>query len=336
MAELEPILLTPSGKDYLWGGARLNTEFSKNINLFPLAETWECSTHPDGPSTIALGKYEGMSLIQYIKDNPEVLGSNILNNSELKHDELPILIKFIDAKRDLSVQVHPDDVYARNNENGSLGKNEVWYVLDAEENTKLVYGFNNNMSVDLLKQSIMEGTLEKYLHKVNVKKGDLFFIPAGTVHAIGAGALIAEIQENSNLTYRLYDYDRVDKNGKKRELHIDKAIDVVNLKFSNFSKNSLRKIEYKKGCVSEFLCSCKYFKIDKITINTSLRGQLGVLRTSSRSFQVLLCIEGCGIVKFGKDFSESFLIYKGDCIFVPANAKDIQIHGIATFLKVIC
>ena len=223
----KPFLLTPAGKDYLWGGNRLKTEFNKEIDLVPLAETWECSTHPDGPSVIVTGRHAGKTLAELLKEHPEYLGKHPGTEGEL-----PVLIKFIDAKKNLSVQVHPDDDYARKYENGQLGKTEMWYVMDAAPDAQLVYGFNHDITKEQLRQSLKDGTVEKYLQKVKIQKDDVFFIEAGTVHAIGAGALIAEIQESSNLTYRLYDYNRVGKDGKLRELHIDKALAVANLKSS--------------------------------------------------------------------------------------------------------
>ena len=231
----EPLLLRPSGKDYLWGGSRLNDEFEKNIDLSPLAETWECSTHPDGPSYVVDGAFAGQELAEVLKLHPEYLGER-----HKGENSLPILIKFIDAKKDLSVQVHPTDTYAREHENGQLGKTEMWYVLDASRDAKLVYGLKQDCSKEEIRGAIHNGTEMKYLQKVPIHKDDLFFIQAGTIHAIGAGALVAEIQENSNLTYRLYDYDRVGKDGKKRELHIDKALDVANLHSSAEQKQPLR------------------------------------------------------------------------------------------------
>ena len=201
----EPIFLRPTGKDYLWGGSRLNDEFCKDLPMEPLAETWECSTHPDGPSFAVGGEFDGQSLARILKAHPDFLGTH--PNSA---DELPILIKFIDAKRDLSVQVHPTDTYAAAHENGQRGKTEMWYVLDAARDARLVYGLNRDVSAQTLRRSIADGTVETYLQTVPIAKNDVFFIEAGTIHAIGAGALIAEIQQSSNLTSRLSDYDRMD------------------------------------------------------------------------------------------------------------------------------
>ena len=238
----KPFLLKPIGKDYLWGGRRLNDDFSKDVPMQPLAETWECSTHHDGTSIVASGEVKGLSLAEVLRRNPGFLGMHYANLGEL-----PILIKLIDAKKDLSVQVHPDDEYAFKHENGQRGKTEMWYVLDASRNAQLVYGFSHDIEKSVLAKSLQDGTVEKYLQKIPVHRDDVFFIKPGTVHAIGAGALIAEIQESSNLTYRLFDYNRVDKNGRKRELHIEKALAVVDTHGSAQPKQPMRVLKYRRG-----------------------------------------------------------------------------------------
>lgn len=324
----EPFLLRPAGKDYLWGGTRLNDDFAKGIPLEPLAETWECSTHPDGPSTVASGRFAGRPLPEVLREHPEFLGTHPRTGAEL-----PILIKLIDAKRDLSVQVHPDDAYARAHENGSLGKSEMWYVLDAAKNARLVYGFKHDMDRETLRRSVQNGTVEKYLQKVPVKKGDVFFIEAGRVHAIGAGALVAEIQQSSNLTYRLYDYDRVDKHGRRRELHLDKALAVADLCGSAAPRQPMRVLQYRRGCASELLCRCKYFQVERLRLNTQTHRALVDLQTGPNSFQVLLCTEGCGVL-FGREMMLNF--FKGDCIFLPADSVPLKLHGMAQLLRVSC
>lgn len=323
----KPFLLKPYGKDYLWGGNRLNDDFAKGIDMTPLAETWECSTHPDGPSIVATGEFAGQTLSDVLKTHPEYLGTHPAANGEL-----PILIKFIDAKKDLSVQVHPNDRYAYENENGQLGKTEMWYVLDSAKDAKLVYGLHHKATKEQIRTSIEDGTVEKYLQKVSIKKDDLFYIEAGTIHAIGAGSLVAEIQENSNITYRLYDYNRVDKDGRKRELNIDKALDVANLNASNEPRQPLRVLKYRKGCALEFLCRCKYFEVYRMLVNTERCRELVDYYADSSSFRVLLCTDGCGSVSFSKD--ENINFFKGDCIFVPADSIKLRIHGQAQFLDV--
>lgn len=327
-ATTRPFLLKSEGKDYLWGGNRLRDDFGKDINMAPLAESWECSTHPDGPSRVASGEFEGQLLSEVLIAHPNFMGYHINSSGKL-----PILIKFIDAKSDLSVQVHPDDEYAKTHENGALGKTEMWYVIDASKDAQLVYGFSHEIDKDTLRKSLSEETLEKYLQKVSIKKDDVFYIEAGTVHAIGAGALIAEIQESSNITYRLYDYNRVAKNGKKRELHIDKALDVINLKSSAEPRQPMSVLKYKRGWATEFLCRSEYFQVERMLLNTENCREMAHYQTGSDTFQVLLCLEGCGDL-----FGEGTLInfFKGDCIFVPANSISLKLHGIAQLLRIKC
>lgn len=316
----KPFLLKPIGKDYLWGGRRLNDDFSKDIPMQPLAETWECSTHHDGTSMVASGEFKGLSLAAVLRRNPGLLGKHYADLGEL-----PILIKFIDAKKDLSVQVHPDDEYAFYHENGQRGKTEMWYVLDASHNAQLVYGFSHDIEKDVLAKSLQDGTVEKYLQKIPVHRDDVFFIKPGTVHAIGAGALIAEIQESSNLTYRLFDYNRVDKNGRKRELHIEKALAVVDTHGSEQPKQPMRVLKYRRGFASEMLCRCKYFQVERVLVNTERCREMATLSNNGDSFKVLLCTNGCGIMTFGE--GEVLNIFKGDCIFLPANSIDVKLHG---------
>lgn len=320
-----PLLLRPSGKDYLWGGSRLNDEFEKNIPLSPLAETWECSTHPDGPSYVLGGEWDGQELAKVLRRHPEYLGKR-----HGEAGELPILIKFIDAKSDLSVQVHPSDDYAKTHENGQLGKTEMWYVLDACKDASLVYGLNQNCAREDMRRAAADGTIMRYLQKVPVHKDDLFFIPAGTIHAIGAGVLVAEIQENSNLTYRLYDYGRVGKDGKKRELHIDKALDAADLNGIPEPRQPLRILQYRQGAASELLARCKYFEVYRMIVNTERR-QKACYRADGIAFRVLMCIRGCGTISCE---GAQIAFYKGDCIFVPASSAVLAIHGQAQFLDV--
>lgn len=322
-----PFMLTPAAKDYLWGGSRLNDDFNKHIDMDSLAETWECSTHPDGQSLVA---DTGEKLGDVLAAHPEYLGSHSLALTEGK-PELPILIKLIDAKADLSVQVHPDDEYAKRVEN-SLGKTEMWYVLEATEGANLVYGFDRDMTEEKVRSSLENGTFNKYLNHVPVRRNDLFFIAAGTVHAIGAGALIAEIQENSNITYRLYDYDRVDKNGNKRELHIDKGLEVANLKASVTPRQPMHLLKYSKGCAREHLARCRYFQTERLLLNTEGR-VLPEFRAETNSFHALLITEGCGVL-FGEGINLNF--FKGDCIFVPADSIPFRLHGRAKILNTSC
>lgn len=322
------LFLRPAGKDYLWGGNRLNTEFSKDIPLSPLAETWECSTHPDGESVVASGGFAGRTLRSVLREHPEYLGEHCFNTD----GELPILVKLIDAKQDLSVQVHPGDDYAREHENGQNGKYEMWYVLDTEKDAKLVYGLSKDCGAETLRGSLPNGSIERLLQYVPVRADDVFFLEPGTIHALGAGCLVAEIQESSNLTYRLYDYERRDKQGKPRPLHIDKALEVANLRRSPAPGQPMRVLRYRPGCAREMLCRCKYFQVERLLLNTERLRELVTLCADRLSFRVLLCVRGCGSV-FCAGEQKNF--FKGDCMLVPANTT-FMLHGRAEFLIVGC
>jgi mannose-6-phosphate isomerase len=323
----EPFLLTPAFKEKIWGGSTLSDDFSKQTDFENLGETWECSTHNSGASIVIGGEHDGKTLCDVLNSHPEYLGLN-------SNGKLPIMVKLIDAKDDLSVQVHPGDKYAMQFENGSMGKTEMWYVLDAKPDAELVYGFSQKISKSRLIKSIENGTVSKYMNRVKVHKNDVFFIEAGTVHAIGKGIVVAEIQENSDLTYRLYDYDRKDKNGNKRELHIDKALDVINFNPCAEPRQPLRVLKYQKGSAYEFLCRCKYFQVERLLINTEKIKQMSDFKTNEYSFQVLLCTDGCGVL-FEKN-GQFINFFKGDCIFVPANSVDLKLHGKAELLKISC
>ena len=322
----KPFLLSPAAKDYLWGGSRLNDDFNYGISMSPLAEVWVCSTHSDGTSFV--DEY-GCSLRELLLKHPEFLGTHAIR---LADGELPILIKLIDADKDLSVQVHPDDEYARIHED-SLGKTEMWYVLDAENDSRIVYGFNHDVTSENVLESLESDKLESILNYIPVKKNDIFYIESGTVHAIGAGTLVVEIQENSNVTYRLYDYNRVDKDGRKRPLHIEKALDVIDLKVKRTPRQPLRLMKYRRGCANELLCRCKYFQVERMLLNTLVYQESVDYKTGSNSFHVLLATHGNGNIS-GDGFNIDF--FKGDCIFVPADSTDIKLYGKADLLDVSC
>ena len=320
-----PFLLTPAPKHSLWGGTRLRDDFGKPFPE-PLAETWECSSHPDGESTV-----DGTPLSAVLRARPDFLGSHPLQTMGGK-PELPILIKLIDAREKLSVQVHPDDAYAWTRER-SLGKTEMWYVLEAKKGSELVYGFRREMTREQVRGAVAEGTIERYLNHVPVRKNDVFFIEAGTVHAIGAGVLIAEIQENSNLTYRLYDYGRLDRTGKPRPLHLAQALETARLTRSEPPAQPMRVLRYQRGIASELLNRCKYFQVERLLLNTETHRGMADFRTGSNSFHALLCMKGCGVL-FGRDFMLNF--FKGDCVFVPAQSIPLKLHGRAQLLNVSC
>ncbi len=332
-----PIKLIPAGKDYLWGGSRLREEFAKKIEMTPLAETWECSTHPDGLSYLA--DQPERSLHELLSEHPELVGSHPAKSmpGTAGKGELPILVKFIDAASDLSVQVHPDDEYARRFENGQLGKSEMWYVVDAAENAHLACGFSYDMTPESVRESVQNGTLERHLLQIPVEKDDVFYIPAGTVHAIGAGSLILEVQESSNLTYRLYDYHRKGKDGRERPLHLEKALQVANLKGNASPRQPMRVLRYRPGFASELLCRCRYFEVKRILLHTQEQEKnacRGVeFQTDDTSFHVLICTDGNGVLSC-KGMNLSFT--RGDTFFVPAGSVQIHMQGLATLVDVNC
>ena len=330
----EPFLLRGTGMEYLWGGRRLLDDFGKEVKGESLAESWECSTHPEGVSLVAGGVHEGQRLDVVLRNNPEYFGTHPVQKygqSITESGQLPILVKLIDAKQKLSVQVHPDDEYAGKKENGQHGKTEFWYVMEAARNAELVYGLHHDVGAKELEESIREGTVEKYLRKVPARKNDIFMVEPGTVHAIGAGILLAEIQQNSNLTYRLYDYDRVDKNGQKRALHLEKALEAAKLSGNTPPRQPLRVLRYQQGAASEIICRCPYFQVSRLLLNTERCRSMALYRTDSTSFRVLLCLDGCGSLQYQSD---SIYFFRGDCIFVPAASVPVRIHGKAQFLEV--
>jgi len=329
--ERTPFLLEPVTKDYLWGGTRLSEEYKKGTEGSLIAESWECSTHANGRSVVASGIFRGKTLKEVLDANPSMLGSHA--KEICPEGELPILVKLIDAAENASVQVHPDDAYAIKNED-SLGKTEMWYVLDAKPDAKLIYGFYRSMTESLVRESLREGTLEKYLRKVNVKKDDVFFVEPGCVHSIGAGILLAEIQENSDVTYRLYDYDRVDKNGEKRSLHQEKGLEVMKFTGSNTPRQPMRIFKYEPGCATDFLCRCKYFQVERKLISTE--GMKGIsCRSDETSFLVLLCTDGEGRIQ-NESAETSIPLKKGDCVFVPAESDEFILSGKMQLLWIKC
>ena len=307
MAYLGAVKLSPTFKDYLWGGNKLKTVFGKQSELDILAESWELSAHRDGQSVVTGGEYDGLEFSEYL----EKIGKSALGENCMRFDYFPLLIKFIDAKGDLSVQVHPSDEYAMRVE-GEYGKSEMWYVLDCEEGACLYYGFSRDVNREELESAIKEGTLTDILNRIPVKSGDVFYIPAGTVHAIGAGLLICEIQQNSNTTYRVYDYNRRDKNGQLRQLHVEKALEV-----SDLVKAPEHKDTPDGGDV--LLAECEYFSVRRMRVEGRAN-----LTAGADSFVSLIVTDGEGRL-IGDGFDLKFT--KGDSIFVPARAGEMTLLG---------
>ena len=287
----------PAFKDYIWGGNKLKTEFHKNVDLDRVAESWELAAHKDGTSGF---DGESFSLADLFENHRELIGTNAE-----KFERFPMIIKLIDAKNNLSVQVHPSDEYALKNEN-SYGKTEMWYVVEAEEGAGLYVGFNRDVTETEFRALIAENRLQEVLNFIPVKPGEWFFIEAGTVHAIGKGVVIAEVQQNSNLTYRLYDYGRVGADGKPRELHVEKGVKVSKLTAYTPDKRT----------------SCEYFSCKSIALSGSR-----AFTADKTSFVALVLMDGSLSVA-GKTYQ------KGDTVFVPAGYGDFTLEGEAKFVLV--
>lgn len=301
--------LIPAYKGYLWGGNKLKKDFNKDCEENIIAESWELSCHKDGQSTIGTGKFKGKTLKNFLEaENYRPLGENCVEFSEM-----PVLIKLIDANKPLSIQVHPDDYYAKQNE-GQSGKTEMWYVLDAEPDSKIYYGFNRNITKEEFLKRIEDKSIMEVLNAVEVKKGDVFFLEPGTVHAIGAGIVVAEVQESSNVTYRIYDYDRKDSKGNHRELHVNKAVEVL-----NFNKQRDR---YRFG---EHIAKCKYFTVDEEKVNGVYNDE-----ATEDTFHSLLILKGCGKIQCG---DQSLELKKGDSIFICAGSGEYTIEGRCNLIK---
>lgn len=311
--------LEPAFKDYLWGGTKLKSEYGKQSDLDIVAESWELSNHPAGSSIIVNGAYANMPFTQYL----ETEGKKVWGNNAQSFENFPVLIKFIDAKQALSIQVHPDDEYALRVEK-EFGKNEMWYILDCEPGSFLYFGVNQALSKEAFREHIENNTLLDVLNKVEVHKGDVFFIKAGTIHAIGAGIMICEIQQNSNSTYRVYDFGRVDAQGNARELHVDKAVDVSQLTPSDKTYGKQPKEHLEHNNTKSTLAQCKYFTTTAYEVEDEI-----CLEADADSFHSLIILEGEGNVVCGE---ESVAFKKGDSLFLPANAGKYCVKGNVSFI----
>ena len=321
-SDSSPIVkLDPAFKDNLWGGTKIRDVFGKKCDYDVIGESWELSAHPDGQSRIADGYYKGMLFNDYLN----IIGKEALGWKCQAQDRFPVLIKFIDAKQALSIQIHPDDEYALENEN-EYGKNEMWYVVDSEPGSYLYCGLSRDASKEEILERINNNTITDILNKIEVKAGDVVMVKAGTIHAIGAGVFICEIQQNSNCTYRMYDYDRRDKFGNPRELHVKKALDVVdNHKYIKDNKTEVV-IARNEHFTEERLVQCKYFEVYKYDVNDEAK-----ITVDEASFVSVLFINGSGTIETD-DYEKTMEFKAGDSFFVSAGLRSIIIKGQATMV----
>ncbi|MGV1012073.1 MAG: type I phosphomannose isomerase catalytic subunit [Flavobacterium sp.] len=316
--KLYPLQFQPILKDRIWGGTKLKTYLNKPISSEITGESWEISTVENDVSLVANGVLKDKSLNEIINDSPEkVLGTKVYQQFG---KQFPLLFKYLDAREDLSIQVHPNDALAAKRHN-SFGKTEMWFVMQADENARLIAGFKEKSSPEEYLKSLENKTLLSILDTKKVQKGDVFFLETGTVHAIGAGTVIAEIQQTSDITYRLYDFDRVDAQGTTRELHVDLALDAINYNVVNAEKKYSKMVN-----TSNAVVDCNYFTTNFIPLD----GAISVTK-NGQSFTVYMCVEGSFTLTYQ---GEEYHYKVGDTVLLPAEILEFEIKGKASVLEI--
>jgi len=313
-----PLQFDPILKDRIWGGEKLKTILNKPITSKITGESWELSTVEGDVSVVSNGVLKGKSLMQLIDEMPnEILGTKVYNQFG---KQFPLLFKYLDAREDLSIQVHPNDALAKERHN-SFGKTEMWYVTQADADARIIVGFKENSSKEEYLKHLEDKTLVSILDTVKAKAGDVFFLETGTVHAIGAGLVVAEIQQTSDITYRLYDFDRKDAQGNTRELHVDLALDAI-----NYNKVETQKKYETKVNTSNTVVDCPYFTTNFIPLENKVE-----VAKSGETFTVYMCIEGSFEIEY-EGFKQSYI--KGDTILVPAEINAFILNGKASILEI--
>ena len=316
--ELYPLQFDPILKERIWGGEKLKTLLNKPITSKITGESWELSTVQGDVSVIANGSFKGKSLTTLIEEFPAaVLGTKVHEKFGVA---FPLLFKYLDAKEDLSIQVHPNDELAMKRHN-SFGKTEMWYVMQADVDARLIVGFKEQSSREEYLKSLENKSLESILNSVHTKPGDVFFLNTGTVHAIGAGMVVAEIQQTSDITYRLYDFDRKDADGNTRELHVELALDAI-----NYNKTESERAYSKTENKSNTIVDCPYFTTNFIPLN----GAIEVVNNGD-SFKVYMCIDGAFEIEYNNN---KFNYSKGDTVLIPAALKSLKMNGKASILEI--
>ncbi|MBF4517543.1 class I mannose-6-phosphate isomerase [Flavobacterium sp. ANB] len=316
--KMYPLQFEPILKDRIWGGEKLKTILNKPITSKITGESWELSTVEGDVSVVANGVLKGKSLMELIDETPnEILGTEVYKRFG---KQFPLLFKYLDAREDLSIQVHPNDKLAKERHN-SFGKTEMWFVTQADADSRIIVGFKENSSKEEYLKHLHDNTLVSILDDVKAKAGDVFFLETGTVHAIGAGLVVAEIQQTSDITYRLYDFDRVDAQGNKRELHVDLALDAI-----NYNKVETQKKYDSKANTSNVVVDCPYFTTNFIPLESKVE-----VKKSGASFTVYMCIEGSFEIEYD-GFKNTYI--KGDTILVPAEINAFILNGKASILEI--
>lgn len=318
-----PLKFKPVYKSYLWGGRNLE-KFGRTLPEGKVAESWEISYHPNGISIVGNGEFAGASLMELIANYGRKIVGTALPEKDLA--KFPLLVKLIDANDKLSVQVHPEDDYAYAHENGELGKNEMWYILEAKPGAKLIYDVLPGVTRETFAQAVKDGKIESCLKQIPVSSGDVLNIPAGMVHAIGEGIILAEVQQNSDTTYRVYDYDRVDINGNRRPLHIEKALDVIDFNESG-RKEKAEGLVTKAGVGSQkrYIVANPYFSIELYNVNGIVKE-----KADGSKFYIFIITEGEGEIIYGTD---SVAVKRGESVLIPAALGDYSLNGEFKALK---
>lgn len=305
---MEPLFLQPVFKERIWGGTSLRDGFGYEIPNDKTGECWAISAHPNGPSIIENGPYAGMSLDKLWKEQPQLFGNP-------KEDVFPLLTKILDANMDLSVQVHPDDSYAKVNENGELGKTECWYIIDCKEGADMIFG-HTAQTKDELVQMVNEGKWNDLLQRVKIKPGDFFYVPSGTIHALCEGTLVLETQQSSDTTYRVYDYGRRDEQGNLRDLHLDKAIEVTTVPHKAIS--STPTVETKENATITTYVQSDFFSVYKWDVKGT------ATFNSNEKYLLLSVLNGEGsFIHEGNSYS----LTKGAHLIVPVGMAEFTIQG---------
>ena len=308
-----PIKFTPILKETIWGGKKLSELLHKESNSNNIGESWEISGVKNNISLVNNHVFKGKALTDLIETYKDDLVGHFIYQKF--GNTFPLLFKFIDANDDLSIQLHPNDAIASKRHN-SFGKTEMWYVVDADKGAKLYVGFDKEYSKEEYLEKFNNGEILEMVNEIEVEKGDVFFIETGTVHAIGKGVLVAEIQQTSDITYRIFDWNRTDNEGNSRELHTEQALDAF-----DFSKTKLEKIKYENTLnQTETLVECEYFKTNKLTVKGELKKDI----SSLKSFIVYMCVEGEGIISVN---GQKEIITKGETILIPAVVEEIEFEG---------
>jgi mannose-6-phosphate isomerase len=313
-----PLQFIPILKERIWGGTKLKTILNKPITSKITGESWEISTVKNDVSIVSKGIYKEKSLDELIKDFPnEILGTNAHKKFGF---EFPLLFKYLDAKQDLSIQVHPNDELAKKQHN-SFGKTEMWYIMQADENARIIVGFKENSSKEEYVKHLENKTILDILDSKKVHQGNIFFLETGTIHAIGAGMVVAEIQQTSDITYRIYDFDRKDANGNERELHTNLALEAINFNKVNTQKNYSKIINQSNETVI-----CPYFTTNFIPLDGKI-----TINKSNQTFTVYMCVDGVFEIEYNK---VKYHYKKGDTILIPAEMNDFELSGKASILEI--